>query len=494
MTDTLDDFAKRYQQIVRDADLGEMSHVRGCMVIKPWGYGIWEQIQQQMDSLLKQHGAQNTYFPLFIPLDYIAREAEHVSGFAKEMAVVTHKRLKANEQGELVPDGELDMPLVVRPTSETLIGESMSNWINSYRDLPMILNQWANVVRWEMRPRVFLRTVEFLWQEGHAAFASAQEAAADVEQVIQLYRQFVEDHLAIPVIVGKKPPSERFPGADTTWCIEAMMQDGKALQAGTAHDLGQHFARSCNITYLDQQGSEQFVHTTSWGVSTRLIGALIMTHADHLGMRVPPRIAPYHVVILPLVGKKLDDQAQADVLAYVQQLQQALQTLRFHDQPVRVKVEKPQQRTADLKWAWVKKGIPMVIEVGQRDQQSATVAVLDRRKVDEKPASLAFDAFVNGLTDTLTQMQQEYYQQALTYHQRKTQTQIHSLEALQHYFAQPDSGFAWAYWQGDETILEALEPQAVTIRCIPEEATVIPGKCILSGNLTTQRAVFARAY
>ena len=306
-----ENYAQWYQQVVRAADMAEMSGVRGCMIIKPWGYGLWELIQSQLDARFKETGHENCYFPLFIPLSYFQREAQHVEGFAKEMAVVTHHRL-AVKDGILTPDGLLEEPLVVRPTSETVIGEAMAKWVQSYRDLPLLMNQWANVVRWEMRPRILLRTSEFLWQEGHTAHETEDEALRETRQMLEVYRSFVEECLALPVITGEKIAAERFPGAVSTLCIEAMMQDGRALQAGTSHYLGQNFAKACNIQFQSRAGAQEFAHTTSWGVSTRLLGALVMTHADDDGMRVPPRVAAHQIVIIPILRDEAQKQEVLD--------------------------------------------------------------------------------------------------------------------------------------------------------------------------------------
>src|SRR5579862_6378771 len=333
MTGNRSTFAQWYQAVVREADMAEPSPVRGAMVIKPWGYGVWEEMQRDLDRRIKETGHENAYFPLFIPLSFIAKEAQHVEGFAKEMAVVTHHRLKSID-GKLVPDpdAELEEPLVVRPTSETIIGDAFSRWIKSHRDLPMLLNQWANVVRWEMRTRLFLRTSEFLWQEGHTAHADASEAMAESLKILELYREFAESVLAMPVIAGEKPANERFPGAVNTYSIEAMMQDGKALQAGTSHFLGTHFAEAQNIRFQNETGELTYCNTTSWGVSTRLIGGVIMTHGDDDGLRLPPAIAPKQIVVVPMLRDKPED---AEVLKYCQDLVTTLSRERLFGQPVR---------------------------------------------------------------------------------------------------------------------------------------------------------------
>jgi prolyl-tRNA synthetase len=356
-------FADWYQAVVREADMAETSPVRGAMVIKPWGYGVWEQIQAELDRRIKATGHENCYFPLFIPLSFIAKEAEHVEGFAKEMAVVTHHRLK-NIDGKLQPDpaAKLEEPLVVRPTSETIIGDAFARWIKSHRDLPLLINQWANVVRWEMRPRLFLRTTEFLWQEGHTAHASEAEAREETMACLEMYRAFAEDVLAMPVIAGEKPENERFPGAVGTWSIEAMMQDGKALQAGTSHFLGTHFAEAQNIRFQNDSGEMEFCNTTSWGVSTRLIGGVIMTHGDDDGLRLPPAIAPRQIVVVPMLRDKPEDE---EVLAYCKSLVEALSSLSAFGYPVRALLDTKKVKSAEKRWNWVRRGAPLIIEIGQ---------------------------------------------------------------------------------------------------------------------------------
>lgn len=349
-----EDYAQWYQEIIKASDMAENSPVRGCMVMKPWGYAIWENIMNQMDAEFKKTGVKNAYFPLFIPLSYLEKEAEHVEGFAKECAVVTHHKLEKGPDGKLVPAGELAEPLIVRPTSETIIGESMSRWTSSYRDLPILLNQWANVVRWEMRTRMFLRTSEFLWQEGHTAHATREEAVERTLQMLDLYANFVQDRLAMPVIKGRKSESERFPGADDTTCIEAMMQDRRALQAGTSHFLGQNFAKGSDIRFQNEDGQEQFAWTTSWGTSTRMIGGMIMVHSDDDGLVVPPRIAPAHVVILPIVKK---DQDNSQVLESADALKAALNEKMYHGRALEVEIDDRDIGGA-RGWDWVKKASP----------------------------------------------------------------------------------------------------------------------------------------
>src|SRR6187401_700552 len=352
-----DDYPEWYQQVIKAADLAENSDVRGCMVIKPWGWAIWENMQRALDGMFKATGHENAYFPLFIPLSFLQKEADHVEGFAKECAVVTHHRLVQAEGGKLVPapDSKLEEPLVVRPTSETIIGSMYAKWVQSYRDLPILINQWANVVRWELRTRMFLRTTEFLWQEGHTAHATAEEAEEETMKMLRVYADFAENFMAMPVIKGEKTSGERFPGAVSTYSIEAMMQDRKALQAGTSHFLGQNFSKVQEIKFQDQAGAEQFAWTTSWGVSTRLIGALIMTHSDDDGLVLPPRLAPKHVVLLPIYRS---DEERSQVLEYVNTLKRELEAQRYDDSPLRVIIDDRDIRGGEKNWYHVKRGVP----------------------------------------------------------------------------------------------------------------------------------------
>ena len=342
-----EDYPEWYQQVIRAADLAELSPVRGCMVIKPWGYSLWENIQRVLDGMFKETGHQNAYFPLFIPMSYLEKEAQHVEGFAKECAVVTHHRLEADKKGGLKPAGPLEEPLVVRPTSETIIGEMFAKWVQSYRDLPLLINQWANVVRWEMRTRMFLRTTEFLWQEGHTVHATAEEAMQETRLMLDIYADFAENYMAMPVIKGEKTEIERFPGAVRTFCIEAMMQDRKALQSGTSHFLGQNFARASNIKFLNKEGAEEFAWTTSWGVSTRLIGALIMTHSDDDGFVLPPKLAPAHVVVLPIIH---DDSAKSEILSYADRIAKELRLQSFAGRKVEGVVDTREMRGGTKFW------------------------------------------------------------------------------------------------------------------------------------------------
>ena len=389
------DFAAWYQAVIAEADMAEESGVRGCMVIRPWGYGVWERIQKLMDARIKAADVENCYFPLFIPLSYFAKEAEHVDGFAKEMAVVTHHRLISDGKGGLVPDpsAKLEEPLIVRPTSETVIGAAMSRWVQSWRDLPVLINQWANVVRWEMRTRMFLRTSEFLWQEGHTAHATREDALEETMRALEMYREFSEQSLAMPVVAGEKPENERFPGAVATYSIEAMMQDGKALQAGTSHYLGTGFAEAADIKYQNKDGGHTLCHTTSWGVSTRLIGGVIMTHGDDDGLRLPPAIAPHQVVIVPMFR---DDDSDAALLDYARAVAADLNTSNALGEALRVRVDTGAAKASTKRWGWVKKGAPLIIEIGGRDMAGGNVSVIRRDRLYTPEGKLASAVMARG--------------------------------------------------------------------------------------------------
>lgn len=493
VTPTRDEnFPEWYQQVIKASDMAENSPVRGCMVIKPWGYGLWESIQRDLDRRIKETGHENCYFPLFIPLSFLEKEANHVEGFAKEMAVVTHHRLVA-EDGKLVPSGKLEEPLVVRPTSETIIGDAFSRWVQSYRDLPVLVNQWANVVRWEMRPRIFLRTAEFLWQEGHTAHASAEEAMEETLRMLEVYRVMAEDVLAMPVIVGEKPAHERFPGADRTYSIEAMMQDGKALQAGTSHFLGQHFSKAAGIRFQTAQGGEEFAWTTSWGVSTRLIGGVIMTHADDNGLRVPPRIAPKQIVFVPITRADGDEAVIEEFLApIVKQL--AAQS--FAGEPLRVHVDRRPIPAPDKRWDWVKKGCPIVCEVGPRDVAGGSVAVIRRDAEDLKGRITPKDEFVGKAAAMLTDIQASLFNQASAMMKDRT-VRVDSLDDFVSVFADDTTfgrKFVRAKWCGDADTLAKLDEYSVTVRNVPFDQDAAPGKCVLSGRPATQDVIFAKSY
>jgi prolyl-tRNA synthetase len=500
-----DDFAQWYQAVIAEAELAEESGVRGCMVIKPWGYGIWERIQHVMDAEIKAAGVENCYFPLFIPLSYFAKEAEHVEGFAKEMAVVTHHRLIGDGKGGLVPDPEarLEEPLVVRPTSETVIGAAMSRWIQSWRDLPLLTNQWANVVRWEMRTRMFLRTSEFLWQEGHTAHADEADAMVETMRALEMYRAFSEDVLAMPVIAGAKPENERFPGAVATYSIEAMMQDGKALQAGTSHYLGTGFAEAAGIRYQDKEGQQTLCHTTSWGVSTRMIGGVIMIHGDDDGLRVPPRIAPQQVVILPMLRDNDGDEA---LLAYCEGLRAALARQSALDEPVRVLLDKRPGKATQKRWAWVKKGVPLILEIGGRDAEGGQVSVIRRDRLwreDGKVnfAAMARDDFVGAVSAQLADIQQSLHAEASARRDAAIVRDVTDLAGLKTYFAE-DRKFpgwlelSWSKPTGAalDKVVETLKALKLTIRNTPLGAAPAEGACPFTGEPAVERILVARAY
>src|SRR6266852_3110075 len=401
-----EDFPEWYQQVVRAAELAEPSDVRGCMAIRPWGFGVWENMQRQLDGMFRATGHRNAYFPLFIPLSYFAREAEQVEGFAKECAVVTHTRLEADGAGKLKPGSPLNEPLVVRPTSETIIGASYAKWVQSYRDLPILINQWANVVRWELRPRVFLRTTEFLWQEGHTAHETEAEARAETEQMLGVYETFARDWLALPVLTGEKSEGERFPGAVQTLCIEAMVQDRKAIQAGTSHFLGQNFSRSSGIQFQTRDGKQEFGWTTSWGVSARLVGTVVMMHGDDDGVVLPPRIAPTHIAILPITPK---EDTRAKVLETCDKLARELRAVRYVDAPIEAEVDRRALGGGVKNWAWIKKGVPLRVEIGPRDLEKNSVEVSRRDQPVKNKESMPMDEFAARAPEILVSIQDSLY-------------------------------------------------------------------------------------
>jgi len=501
-----DDFAKWYQEVIAAADLAEESGVRGCMVIKPWGYGIWERVQRLMDDRIKAAGVSNAYFPLFIPLANFEREAAHVEGFAKEMAVVTHHRLIGDGKGGLIPDPEakLEEPLVVRPTSETIIGDAMARWVQSWRDLPLMLNQWANVVRWEMRTRMFLRTSEFLWQEGHTAHATREEALEETHRALEMYRACVEEDLAMPVIAGEKPENERFPGADETWSIEAMMQDGKALQAGTSHYLGTNFAKAAGIQYQDSEGTQQYCHTTSWGTSTRLIGGVVMTHGDDDGLRVPPRIAPHQIVILPMLRDKPEDEA---VLAYCEELRATLADQWSMGEKQRVLFDKTPGKATAKRWDWVRKGAPVIIEVGPRDMEEGKVAMLRRDRLwnaDNGKPNMHFiprDEFISGAAALLEEIQNSLFDEARARRDANITRGVTQWREVTDFFASNGKFPGWVEVQwakptGDqlEKVVEQLKGEKLTIRNVPRDGAAADGICVFTGAKAVERILVARAY
>lgn len=494
-----EDYAEWYQQVVRAAELAENSPVRGCMVIKPWGYALWENIQEALDAMFKATGHVNAYFPLFIPLSFLEKEAEHVEGFAKECAVVTHHRLEVGPEGGLVPAGELEEPLVVRPTSETIIGAMYAKWVQSYRDLPILINQWANVVRWEMRTRLFLRTTEFLWQEGHTAHETRDEAWEETIKMLGVYKTFAEEYMAMPVYTGEKTASERFPGAVNTLCIEAMMQDRKALQAGTSHFLGQNFAKASGIQFQSRASQTEYAWTTSWGVSTRLIGGMVMTHADDDGMVLPPRLAPSHVVILPIIRADTDREA---VLGYCESLAAGLRAQLYDGKPVRVVLDTRDINAGEKGWSWVKKGIPLTVEVGPRDIQSGSVYVGRRDKTRKERYSAKKEDFIATVGAVLEDMQKNLFNRALAYSKENTR-EIDDKAAFDAFFTpknaeQPEihGGFAMAHWCGSaECETKVNEALSVTIRCIPTDYQKSgAGHCVVCGKDSPGRVLFAKTY
>ncbi len=490
------DYPEWYQQVIKAAEMAENSSVRGCMVIRPWGYGIWELLQRELDDRIKATGHENAYFPLFIPLSFLEKEAAHVDGFAKECAVVTHHRLELKD-GKLIPCGELEEPLIVRPTSETIIGESFARWVQSYRDLPVLINQWANVVRWEMRTRMFLRTAEFLWQEGHTCHADQKEAMEETLRMLEVYREVAEDVLAMPVIVGEKTEGERFPGAERTFSIEAMMQDRKGLQAGTSHYLGQNFAKAADIKFLNQAGDQELAYTTSWGVSTRLIGGMIMAHGDDDGLRVPPKLAPKQVIILPVLPK---EGVSEQVFNFCTNLANEIAQVRYDGKPVRVHVDKRDIRGGDKNWQWIKRGAPIRIEIGPRDIESNTVMLARRDRGVKDKEKVAVGEVAGRIAEILASIQQGMFEKAKT-HTAENIVEIGTFAELEAFFTPKNAekpeihgGFARVKWAGSAADEEKLKDLKLTIRCIPFEQSGKSGKCIVTGQATTQEVIIAKAY
>lgn len=492
-----EDFPEWYQQVIRAADLAENSEVRGCMVIKPWGYAIWERMQGVLDRMFKETGHRNAYFPLFIPLSYLEKEAAHVEGFAKECAVVTHHRLEVRD-GKLVPAGELTEPLVVRPTSETIIGAAYARWVKSWRDLPILLNQWANVVRWEMRPRLFLRTAEFLWQEGHTAHETREEAEVETMKMLRVYEAFAREFLALPVLTGEKSESERFPGALQTYCIEAMVQDRKAIQAGTSHFLGQNFSKASGIQFQGRDGALEHAWTTSWGVSTRLIGTLIMAHSDDDGLVLPPRIAPAHVVIIPITPK---EDSKAAVLDAAEALAKSLRASAFEGEPVSVEVDARDIGGGVKSWEWIKKGVPVRIEIGPRDLAQGTAAVSRRNRPHKEKEFLPMADIPSRMAGILGEIQAQLLARATAFRE----THLKPLDSKEEFYAfftpenpsKPEihGGFALAHWNGTPEVEEQIKDDLkVTIRCIPFEESPEPGVCPFTGGPSRQRVVWAKSY
>jgi prolyl-tRNA synthetase len=472
--------------------MAENSPVRGCMVIKPWGYALWENMQRVLDGMFKATGHVNAYFPLLIPLSFLEKEAAHVEGFAKECAVVTHHRLKAGPDGKLHPEGELEEPLIIRPTSETIIGHMFAKWVQSYRDLPILVNQWCNVMRWEMRTRMFLRTAEFLWQEGHTVHATAKEAEEETLRMLDVYAEFAENYMAMPVVKGMKTRDERFPGAVDTYTIEAMMQDRKALQSGTSHFLGQNFAKASDIKFLSEAGQQEIAWTTSWGVSTRLIGGLIMTHSDDNGLICPPKIAPLHVVIMPIFRK---EEEKAQVMEYCNSLQKELSAIRYDDVPLRVKVDARDIRGGDKAWQYIKQGVPVRVEVGPRDIAKGEVFVGRRDKGPKEKAGQARAQFVSSITQQLDEIQQTLFDRAKAFREENTK-KITSLTEFEKFFTGSDEtgGFAYVPWNEAAIGHELLPKLKVTPRCIPLKQEPVSGNCIFTGKPAQKWVIFAKAY
>lgn len=486
LTSREENYSQWYNDLVVKADLAENSAVRGCMVIKPYGYAIWEKMQRQLDDMFKETGHVNAYFPLFIPKSFLSKEADHVEGFAKECAVVTHYRLKKDPNGPGVivdPEAKLDEELIVRPTSETIIWNTYKNWIQSYRDLPILCNQWANVVRWEMRTRLFLRTTEFLWQEGHTAHATEEEALVEARKMLDVYAQFAEEYMALPVVKGVKSANERFAGAIETFCIEAMMQDGKALQAGTSHFLGQNFAKAFDVQFVNKENKLEYVWATSWGVSTRLIGALIMAHSDNNGLVLPPKLAPFQVVIVPIYK---NSEQLALISEKVSKLMSELKTLG-----VSVKYDDSDNRKPGWKFAeYELKGVPVRLAMGARDLENGTVEIMRRDTLEKE--TISFDGIAEHIKQLLDDIQHNIYVKALNYRASVTRD-VDSYEEFK--VELEKGGFLSAHWDGTPETEERIKIETkATIRCLPLDGDITPGKCMVTGKPSARRVLFARSY
>ncbi len=486
LTSREENYAQWYNDLVIKADLAENSAVRGCMVIKPYGYAIWEKMQRQLDDMFKETGHVNAYFPLFIPKSYLSREADHVEGFAKECAVVTHYRLKNDPNGNGVivdPEAKLEEELVVRPTSETIIWSTYKNWIQSYRDLPILVNQWANVVRWEMRTRLFLRTAEFLWQEGHTAHATKEEAIEETERMINVYADFAEQYMAVPVIKGVKSASERFAGALDTYTIEALMQDGKALQSGTSHFLGQNFAKAFDVMFADQNGQRDYVWATSWGVSTRLMGALIMAHSDDNGLVLPPKLAPYQVVIVPIY--KNDEQLK-QIDEKIHQIVDGLKRLG-----ISVKYDNSDNKKPGWKFAeYELKGVPVRLAMGARDLENGTIEIARRDTLTKE--TLPSKGIEKHIKDLLDEIQENIFKKALDFRAASTR-EVNSFDEFKEEIEK--GGFLLCHWDGTPETEEYIKNETkATIRCIPLDGDKTPGNCMVTGKPSSQRVIFARSY
>ncbi|MBD1259334.1 proline--tRNA ligase [Maribacter polysiphoniae] len=487
LTKRSEDYSKWYNELVVKADLAENSGVRGCMVIKPYGYAIWEKMQAALDKKFKETGHENAYFPLLIPKSYLSKEASHVEGFAKECAVVTHYRLKNAEDGSGIivdEDAKLEEELIIRPTSETIIWDTYRKWIQSYRDLPLLINQWANVVRWEMRTRLFLRTAEFLWQEGHTAHATEKEAIEEAEQMMNVYADFAENHMAVPVIKGVKTESERFAGAVETYCIEALMQDGKALQAGTSHFLGQNFAKAFDVKFASKEGKQEYVWATSWGVSTRLMGALVMTHSDDNGLVLPPKLAPIQVVIVPIY-KGLDqlDAISEKVDPLVKELRAKGISVKYDDRDT----YKPGFKFNEYEL----KGVPVRLAIGQRDMENGTYEVARRDTLEKE--TVPMDGVIAKIEFLMEDMQKNIFNKALDYRKEHI-TEVDSYEEFKKVLEEK-GGFISAHWDGTVATEDRIKEETkATIRCIPIEGDTTPGHCMVTGEASARRVLFAKAY
>lgn len=487
LTSRAEDYSKWYNELVVKADLAENSGVRGCMVIKPYGFAIWEKIQAQLDKMFKETGHENAYFPLFIPKSYLSKEASHVEGFAKECAVVTHYRLKNAEDGSGIivdEDAKLEEELIVRPTSETIIWDTYRRWIQSYRDLPLLINQWANVVRWEMRTRLFLRTAEFLWQEGHTAHATKDEAMEEAEQMMHVYAEFAEDYMAVPVIKGTKTESERFAGAEETFCIEALMQDGKALQAGTSHFLGQNFAKAFDVKFANKEGKQDYVWATSWGVSTRLMGALIMTHSDDNGLVLPPKLAPIQVVIVPIYkGEEQLDAISKKINPLVKELR---------GKGITVKYDKRDTHKPGFKFnEYELKGVPVRIAVGKRDLENGTYEVARRDTLEKE--LVAENDVVEKIVSLMDAIQENIYKKAFD-HRASHISEVDSYDEFKNVLEEK-GGFVSAHWDGTAATEDKIKNDTkATIRCIPIDVKKEEGKCMVTGKPSSNRVLFAKAY
>ncbi|MAL58410.1 MAG: proline--tRNA ligase [Flavobacteriaceae bacterium] len=487
LTTRAEDYSKWYNELVIKADLAENSGVRGCMVIKPYGFAIWERMQAELDRMFKETGHQNAYFPLFIPKSYFSKEASHVDGFAKECAVVTHYRLKNDPDGNGIivdPEAKLEEELIVRPTSETIIWDTYRKWIQSYRDLPLLINQWANVVRWELRTRLFLRTAEFLWQEGHTAHATKDEAIAEAEQMMNIYAEFVENFMAIPVIKGLKTESERFAGALETYCIEALMQDGKALQAGTSHFLGQNFAKAFDVKFANKEGKQDYVWATSWGVSTRLIGALIMTHSDDNGLVLPPNLAPDQVVIVPIYRDEEQFEATSNV---AKELMAELRSLG-----IRVKFDNRDTHKPGWKFnEYELKGVPVRIAIGPKDVENGTVEVARRDTLSKEMMKKSEAA--SAIKELLDEIQKNLFTKAIDFRKENT-TEVSSYAEFKEVL-ESKGGFILAHWDGTPETEEQIKNETkATIRCIPIDADEASGSCMVTGKPSARKVIFAKAY